>query len=161
CPWRIAIDKIVVQGDEGIQQVAVQRWKIDQGPDPVGHVIDVIQALHVREVVLRVKAHILEGGSTFPGHNGSLGCAVYLGVVDRPVPGNQPDSQWHDGFPEAAYFHPVAIHRMARHCDVWGGLHTSHSIVEPDAFADPLLKEPVQLPAAGYLSSTAHIRTGD
>src|SRR5262245_61738577 len=123
--------------------------------------VDVIQALYVGEFVLWIDAHILEGGSTFPGDYCGLGRAVQLSIGESPVAGNQSDRERHDGFPEAAYFHAVAIHRTARHVRVWRGFYTSHGIVEPDAFADPLLKEPVQIPAADGLSSTSHILTGD
>src|SRR3954452_532718 len=105
--------------------------------------VDVIQALYVRELVLWIDAHILEGGSTFPGDHGSLGRAVQLGVIGSSVAGNQSDRERHDGCPKAAYFHPAAIHRIARRLGVGRGLHTSHSIIKPDAFVNPLLKEPV------------------
>src|SRR5262249_18859940 len=120
---------------------------------------NVIQALYVGEFMLWIDAHILEGGSALPCHNCGLGRAVQLGIVGSPVAGNQSDRERHDGFPEAAYFHAVAIYSTARHLKVWRSPHTSHGIVKPDAFADPLLKEPVQIPTAGGLSSTTHIRT--
>src|SRR4030095_2846807 len=123
--------------------------------------VDVIQALYVGEFVLWIDAHILEGGSTLPYHNCGLGRAVQRSIVERPVAGNQSDRERHDGFPEAACFHRVTSHRTARPLRVWRGFYTSHGIVEPDAFVDPLLKEPVQIPAADGLSSTTHILTGD
>src|SRR5215475_14165340 len=109
-PWYIAIDKIVVQRDEGIEQVAIQTWEVNQGPDTIGHMVNVIQTLHIGQFVLWVKVHILEGSSTFPGHDCGLGRAVECSVIDRPIAGNQSDHKWHDGFPEAAYFHTVAMH---------------------------------------------------
>ena len=157
----IAIDKIVVQRDKGIQQVAVQAWKIDQGADGVGDAIEVIQTLDVGQLVRRVDLHIIERRSALPGHDGGRGRAVQLGVVHATVACHQSDGNRHDGRAQAAYFDPILVHCLALGAGLLRGLHLPHGIIEPDTFVDPLLEEPAQLAATCRFCGMARILAGD